>query len=62
MMASMLGNVERRGLTEADHILGNLLRRRGGTADGDGSLIQIAYVAINAAEARATREPRAEGA
>lgn len=28
--ASMLGDVERRGRTEADHILGDLLRRRGG--------------------------------
>jgi hypothetical protein len=50
------------GRTEADHIIGNLLRRRRGTADGYGSLIQIAYVAIKAAEARATRELRAEGA
>src|SRR5262245_54672550 len=27
--ASMLGDVERRGRTEADHVLGDLLRRRG---------------------------------
>jgi 2-dehydropantoate 2-reductase len=62
MMASMLGDVERRGRTEADHILGDLLRRRGGTADGDRSLIRMAYVAVKAAEARAAREMRAEGA
>jgi 2-dehydropantoate 2-reductase len=62
MMASMLGDVERRGRTEADHILGDLLRRRGGTADGDRSLLRVAYVAVKAAEARATRELRAEGA
>ena len=35
--ASMLGDVERRGRTEADHILGDLLRRRGG-AVGRGPL------------------------
>ncbi|HJZ53498.1 MAG TPA: 2-dehydropantoate 2-reductase, partial [Gemmataceae bacterium] len=32
--ASMLVDVERRGPTEADHILGDLLRRRGGVAEG----------------------------
>jgi 2-dehydropantoate 2-reductase len=58
----MLGDVERRGRTEADHILGNLYRSRGGTADGDRPLIRMAYVAVKAAEARATRELRAEGA
>jgi 2-dehydropantoate 2-reductase len=62
MMASMLGDVERRGRTETDHILGDLLRRRGDTADVDHSLIRLAYVAVKAAEARATRELRAEGA
>ena len=60
--ASMLGDVERRGRTEADHILGDLLRRRGGAADGDRSLLRMAYVAVKAAEARAARELRAEGA
>jgi 2-dehydropantoate 2-reductase len=54
--ASMLGDVERRGRTEADHILGDLLRRRGGAADGDRSLLRMAYVAVKAAEARAARE------
>ena len=34
MTASMLGDVERRGRTEADHILGDLLRRRGGVWPG----------------------------
>jgi 2-dehydropantoate 2-reductase len=62
MMASMLGDVERRGRTEADHILGDLLRRRGDTADVDHSLIRMAYVAVKAAEVRATRELREEGA
>jgi 2-dehydropantoate 2-reductase len=60
--ASMLGDVERRGRTEADHILGDLLRRRGGIADGDRSLLRLAYVAVRAAEARAGRERSGEGA
>ena len=50
--ASMLGDVERRGRTEADHILGDLLRRRGGTTDGDRSLLRLAYTAVKASEAR----------
>jgi 2-dehydropantoate 2-reductase len=53
--ASMLGDVERRGRTEADHVLGDLLRRRGASA-GDRSLLRVAYVAVKAAEARAARE------
>jgi 2-dehydropantoate 2-reductase len=54
--ASMLGDVERRGRTEADHVLGDLLRRRGGASDGDRPLLRVAYVAVKAAEARAARE------
>jgi 2-dehydropantoate 2-reductase len=54
--ASMLGDVEWRGRTEADHVLGDLLRRRGGASDGDRSLLRVAYVAVKAAEARAVRE------
>jgi 2-dehydropantoate 2-reductase len=54
--ASMLGDVERRGRTEADHVLGDLLRRRGGASNGDRSLLRAAYVAVKAAEARAARE------
>jgi 2-dehydropantoate 2-reductase len=54
--ASMLGDVERRGRTEAEHVLGDLLRRRGGAPDGDRSLLRAAYVAVKAAEARAARE------
>jgi 2-dehydropantoate 2-reductase len=56
MTASMLGDVERRGRTEAEHVLGDLLRRRGGGSDGDRSLLRVAYVAVKAAEARAARE------
>jgi 2-dehydropantoate 2-reductase len=54
--ASMLGDVERRGRTEADHVLGDLLRRRKGAPDGDRSLLRVAYVAVKAAEARVARE------
>jgi 2-dehydropantoate 2-reductase len=57
----MLGDVERRGRTEADHILGDLLRRRGGGSDGDRSLLRVAYTAVKAAEARAARELGAKG-
>jgi 2-dehydropantoate 2-reductase len=59
--ASMLGDVERRGRTEADHILGDLLRRRGCVSDGDRSLLRVAYTAVKASEARAARELRAKG-
>ena len=52
--ASLLDDVERRGRTEADHILGDLLRRRDGPSDG-GSLLRMAYVAVKAAELRALR-------
>jgi 2-dehydropantoate 2-reductase len=54
--ASMLGDVERRGRTEADHVLGDFLRRRGGASDGDRSLLGVAYLAVKAAAARAARE------
>jgi 2-dehydropantoate 2-reductase len=60
--ASMLGDVERRGRTEADHILGDLLRRRGGPAEGDRSLLRVAYTAVKAAESRASRERARESA
>src|SRR5262245_22522453 len=56
VIASMLGDVERRGRTEADHVLGDLIGRRGGTADGDRSLLRLAYTAIKASEARAAGE------
>ena len=58
----MLGDVERRGQTEAGHILGDLLRRRGGAPEGDRSELRAAYVAIKSAEARAAREQGADAA
>jgi 2-dehydropantoate 2-reductase len=54
--ASILGDVERWGRTEADHVLGDLLRRRGGASEEDRSLLRVAYVAVKAAGARAARE------
>lgn len=53
--ASMLSDLERTGVTEADHILGDLLARRGGATPGDRSLLRLAYTAVKAAEARAKR-------
>ncbi len=47
--ASMLGDVERKGRTEADHILGDLLRRRGTAAGEDRSLLRVAHIAVKAA-------------
>ena len=55
LAASLLNDVERGGRTEADHILGDLLQRRGGFAQGDHSLLRLAYTAIKASEARAAR-------
>jgi 2-dehydropantoate 2-reductase len=56
LMASMLGDLERGGRTEADHILGDLLKRRRDVSTPDHSLLRIAYVALKAAEARHKRE------
>jgi 2-dehydropantoate 2-reductase len=52
----MLADVERQGRTEADHVLGDLLRRRRVAPDRDRSLLRVAYLAVKAAEARAARE------
>jgi 2-dehydropantoate 2-reductase len=54
--ASMLGDVERGSRTEADHVLGDLLRRRGEIAGPDRSLLRIAYAVLKAYEARRARE------
>jgi 2-dehydropantoate 2-reductase len=58
--ASMLGDVERRGRTEADHILGDLLMRRIGAPGPDRSLLRVAYTAVKASAIRAAREFGAE--
>ncbi|QEH31986.1 2-dehydropantoate 2-reductase [Aquisphaera giovannonii] len=57
MTASMLGDVERGAPTEADHILGDLLRRApGGPGAGASSPLRTAYLALKAYEARRLRE------
>jgi 2-dehydropantoate 2-reductase len=59
LTASMLNDLERGGQTEADHILGDLLRRRPTQPPADHSLLRIAYTALKTAEARITREKTA---
>jgi 2-dehydropantoate 2-reductase len=56
VVASMLGDVERRGPTEADHVLGDLLARRPNVQTPDRSLLRIAYTALKATAARVARE------
>jgi 2-dehydropantoate 2-reductase len=55
MTASMLADVERGHRTEADHILGDLVRR-GAETTLDRSLLKLAYVAVQSHEARVARE------
>jgi len=55
--ASMLDDLERRGRTEADHVLGDLLRRASDPND-QRSLLRLAYLAVKAAETRIDRESR----
>jgi len=62
LTASMLGDLERGFRTEADQILGDLLRRRSDFAGTDGSLLRIAYTALKAREARVAREQTAMSA
>jgi 2-dehydropantoate 2-reductase len=55
--ASMLRDVERGAPTEADHILGDLIRRGGdGGGPNDLPLLRIAYAHLRAYEARRKRE------
>jgi 2-dehydropantoate 2-reductase len=60
LTASMLTDLERGGPTEADHILGDLLQRRGEVPAPDHSLLRIAYTAIKAAGNRKAREAAAQ--
>ncbi|MDR3469751.1 MAG: 2-dehydropantoate 2-reductase [Xanthobacteraceae bacterium] len=55
LTASMLRDVERGGRIEADHIVGDLLRR-GGDQLGPQALLRIAYAHLKAYEARRARE------
>jgi 2-dehydropantoate 2-reductase len=56
--ASMLRDIERGAPTEADHILGDLIRRGGGGGGGpnDLPLLRIAYAHLRAYDARRKRE------
>jgi 2-dehydropantoate 2-reductase len=54
--ASTLVDLERGGRTEADHILGDLLQRRGPVHGADLSLLRIVYTAVKASENRIARE------
>ena len=56
LAASMLRDVERGAPTEADHILGDLIRRGGGGGASDFPLLRIAYAHLRAYEARRKRE------
>ncbi len=53
--ASMLRDIERGAPTEADHIVGDLLRR-GGAQPADYPLLRIAYAHLRAYQARRKRE------
>lgn len=61
LMASMLRDIERGSRIEADHILGDLLRRSGEASDKI-SLLRIAYAHLKAYEARRQREQTASKA
>ncbi len=54
--ASMLRDIERGGPIEADHIVGDLLRRGTAQPPADSSLLRIAYAHLKAYEARRKRE------
>lgn len=56
MMASMLGDLERGGPTEAEHILGDLLKRRREIEGADRSLLRLAHVATSAYAHRLVRQ------
>jgi 2-dehydropantoate 2-reductase len=54
--ASMLRDLERGARTEADHVLGDLLRRESGLGVASPSLLRIAYLHLKTYEARRARE------
>lgn len=56
VMASMLRDLERGTVTEADHILGDLLDRQSESAVTSPSLLLIAYLHLKTYEARRARE------
>jgi 2-dehydropantoate 2-reductase len=54
--ASMLRDIERHAMTEADHVLGDLLHRQPELAVTSPSLLRIAYLHLKTYEARRARE------
>jgi 2-dehydropantoate 2-reductase len=59
--ASMLRDVENGGRTEADHVIGDLLRRRDAHFGGEDGLLRVAYLHLKAYEARRLREAAEKG-
>ncbi len=60
IMASMLRDIERGAPTEADHVIGDLIRRAAATLP-ESALLRIAYTHLKAYEARRVREHAAKG-
>lgn len=56
LTSSMLGDVEKGYRAEADHILGDMLARRGPAATPDLSLLRLAYLHLKSYEQRQARE------
>ena len=56
VMASMLRDLERGTVTEADHVLGDLLHRQSELAVNSPSLLRIAYLHLKTYEASRARE------
>ncbi|MGO4871584.1 MAG: 2-dehydropantoate 2-reductase [Roseiarcus sp.] len=61
LAASMLRDIERGAPTEADHILGDLLRRAEAAGGDPAPLLRTAYAHLRAYEARRAREQAARG-
>jgi 2-dehydropantoate 2-reductase len=54
--ASMLRDIEHGGRTEADHVIGDLVRRGERVLPAEGSLLRLAYANLKSYEARRVRE------
>ena len=54
LIASMLGDIERGGQTEADHVLGDLLRYSNAACEAP--LLRLAHIAVKSYEARRRRD------
>jgi 2-dehydropantoate 2-reductase len=54
--ASMLRDIENNAQTEAEHVIGDLLRRMPDDGDASLSLFRISYAHLKAYEARRARE------